>query len=149
MRTETEDLRAELTTTQATIIQEQASIASLQGQVNEATTPIQPLMDRVNALEDLLLTLRFSREHVVGDINTVVSLKPSSSMYLTSIESSGGVLTIGGEITSLSGEQTIFDYATDLRASGRFAEVIVTQIIAAEGDEDNPNAHYNFTLTLL
>ncbi len=149
MRTETEDLRAELTTTQAAITQEQASIASLQGQVNEATTPIQPLMDRTNALEDLLLTLRFSREHVVGDIKTVVSLKPSSSMYLTSIEFSGSDLTIEGEITSLSGEQIIFDYATDLRASGRFAEVIVTQIIADEGDENNPNPHYNFIFILL
>jgi type IV pilus assembly protein PilM len=148
MRTETEDLRAELTTTRAAITQEQATIASLQGQVDQAITPIQPIQDKANTLEDLLITLRFDRENVVGDIKTVESLaRHDDVMDLNKIEYVAGILTVEGTISS-DEEQIIFDYAYSLRASGRFSEVVVS-LIEGYADEDGEVESYSFKFTLL
>lgn len=149
MKTETIDLRAELATARAAITQEQAAITSLQGQVTQVATSIQPLKSTANILENILLTMRFGRENVVGDIKTVVSLADqSTSLDITNVLYTGDRMTIEGVISNTN-DQIIFNYAYDLRASGRFSEVVVSEISLVEGDEESGESpHYRFTFTL-
>ena len=150
MKTETADLRTELTTTRAAITQEQATIASLQGQVNQVEISIQPITTTTNTLENMLLTLRFGRENIVGDIKTVESLvMREDGMNLTKIRYASGSLTVEGTISD-DDDQIIFAYAYALRASGRFSEVVVSEIILNAGDEESgASPYYQFTFILL
>ena len=148
MKTETADLRTELTTTRAAITQEQATIASLQGQVDQVEISIQPIRTTANILENMLLTLRFGRENVVGDIKTVVNLADqTSSLDLTKIDYTGGSLVVLGTISN-DDDQIIFDYAYALRASGRFSDVVVSLIVGIADEDGEDIESYSFKFTL-
>ncbi|TFG44841.1 MAG: hypothetical protein E4H31_03505, partial [Dehalococcoidia bacterium] len=98
-----------------------------------------------NALEVQYQSLREQREEASGDVRNAWLKIPSTKVIVDTINWSGGVLTITGIATE--SQTNVFAYATALRDTHRFENVIVTQIIK-EMTEDTMVYVYKFTLTL-
>lgn len=147
MQDETAALRPQLTAIEGNLAEQRVEIAALKGQVSQIEIAIPPLEAPASALSDMFQSLRSGREKITGDLKTAVSLEPSYGMDLTQLNHNGITLTITGKAED---EWYIFDYARELRSSGRFPTVVVSSIVMTieVGEEEEEISTFTFTLLL-
>ena len=109
---------------------------------------IMPLTQKVSSLEEaadaFTTTLRdftAGRDEVNADLSQINGCLPGAVVPPISISCSGDTLTVQG---SADDEYAVFSYATALKASGRFAMVVITDMSLMRGD----GQQMGFTLTL-
>lgn len=145
IKQENDLIQPQIDALQTQISQAQAEAAGLQNQVEATGAEIAPLETEADALAAQYQSLRNQRMETSGDVRGAWNNIPSSKVTLDTIDWSGGVLTVTG--TATEGEANVFAYATALRDTHRFENVIVTEIIK-ELTEDTSVYIYKFILTL-
>lgn len=126
------DLRTELTDVKQ-------MMASRGIQAKDITTlrgKISSFKDTTGALAYKLEELRSDREEINSDLREIN--KTPETIYLESISHKAGTLTVKGLAYD---EEALFRYAENLRAGGRFSQVVITDMHQKEHQTD-------FTLTL-
>jgi len=111
---------------------------------------IQPAITTKEKLEDFLVNLRRDRENVVEDIRKAMDLQPGEvDFYITNFNHDGNYFKITGIAPD---EDMIFEYARELRRTGRFSQITVSAINQVEiqpSEEGDPVITlYEFKLTL-
>ncbi|MDD5083150.1 MAG: PilN domain-containing protein, partial [Dehalococcoidales bacterium] len=128
----TEELRAQLTSTQGTIAQTRKEIADLKVQAESIRTQIQPALTLADSFDSTITRLNYERADVDGDLNQIVKLA-QANVVLTRMNHTGNTVTVSGTAPD---ETNILTYAKNLRSSGQFKGVIVTSITREEAEEE-------------
>jgi type IV pilus assembly protein PilM len=104
------------------------------------TGEVSSLEQRADGLTTTVRDLKAGRDKVNGDLGQINSCLPGA-VDLEGVTHSGDTLTVKGLADD---EDAIFRYAKDLRASGRFAMVVITEM-----REEVEVQQTSFTLTLI
>jgi len=129
---DTASLQAQLDTTNRAVMQKYAEQQSLQKEIAELEGKVAELEVTYNALATVLDNLDRQQEIVNGDLKVTTSALVSS-VDLSGITHASVELTISGMSPS---EMDVLAYASALRKSARFSQVIVSSI---EKTEDGVN----------
>jgi type IV pilus assembly protein PilM len=121
-RAHIEELHSELATLQTSVAQRQSEIATLNAQLGSVRTAADGLSNR-------LVTMERERAMIEEDVTQIVKLA-GEKITLNDVTYRGSSVTVDG---GASDEDAIFDYARDLRESGRFSEVWIRYITGSEG----------------
>ena len=142
----TDVLRSQLAPIESRIAQEHKQIATLREQVEQIEVQIEPVEARTDIFNTTFTSLGKAREQVDGDLSDIVSLLPGSKDFRLT------VVNHGGESVTVSGiapdEDDIFQYARDLRNSGRFPIVIISSISIEEEEEEEEIKGFTFNFLL-
>ena len=110
-------------------------------EISTITQQISTLEDTAYAFTTTLNNMRSGRDEKYQDLAEVNSCLPLPlHNNLLSITHEGGSLTVSGSFTN---KDTVLNYAEDLRASGRFALVVISDIHQGEP----PQMAFTLTLT--
>jgi hypothetical protein len=144
-------------------------------EVTEKIKPIEPQIEALQAtagiFEDTFATLSEGREKIDADLGEITGLVPEEVALIFGGEQVAIVaqplgaakITHTGEQITISGtaldEADIFEYARDLRDSGRFSSVVISSIAAyeeeieieedEEEEEEEPEVIEGFNFELL
>ncbi len=138
-------LRSELAPVESLIAQEHEGIATLQEQVQQIEPQIAALEATTGIFDTTFTSLGEVREKVDGDLSDIVSLLPED-VDLTEVNHMGDTVTVTGVVLDEDGEDDIFQYARELRTSGRFSTVIISSIEAIEEEEEIEGFEFEFLL---
>ena len=135
----TDALRSQLVLMESRITQQQREIPPLKEQIEPVAAQIEPLSGQIKRVEatadvvgDTLSSLAQARGRVDRDLSQSVSVMPLG-IDLTGVNHAGGTVTVNGITPD---EANIFNYARELRNSGRFSAVIISSIEAIEVEEE-------------
>lgn len=145
IKTETDTIQPKIDALTVQIAQEQAKLAGLKKQVDDVNVLVPPIDKEALALRSAYESLREQREFASGIVRNAWIQKPLLTVTLESVAWDGEYLTIIGVATKSEAE--VFLYATQLRNTLRFENVVVTEIIK-ELTEDTKVYVYKFTLTV-
>ncbi len=138
----TDALLAELDPVNSNIAQENREIESLKEQVELIEPQFAALEAITDIFDNTFNSLGAVRDKVSGDLNQIVSVLPRD-VNLTDLNHMGDALRVWGEAPD---EGDIFEYARDLRASGRFSVVIISSIEAIEVDDEFEEFEFEFLI---
>ena len=149
IRKETEAIRSQVEINQETIPAQQEEIAALEEDIAEIEPLVAPLQARAEAFSTTSADLVENRAQFDADLSGCVNLTPEE-VDLVSISHSGPTVTVTG---TTEDEDYIFQYARNLRGSGRYSRVTITSISSfyrevLEGEESAEVIAYNFTFLL-
>ncbi len=130
-------LRNELASINQRIISQQVRAQDIIGLSQEVSS----LEGTADTFANMLHDLTTGRDGVNGDLAKINESLKIGGINLKSVNDDTKTITIEG---SADREDAIFSYAKDLRASGRFAEVVVTRTGKTQDGEG-----LSFTLTLI
>ena len=125
------DLNDELTYVKNSVFQKQAAISSLKAQVGPIEATAGELNTRSSALQR-------GRATIHEDVTEIIKLA-SDKITLNSVNYGAGSVSLNG---AASDEDAIFDYARDLKDSGRFSRVWISTINQSGGSA------FSFTFSL-
>lgn len=150
IKVETGDLRTQLADLESQIAIERPTIAPLQTQIIQVGESIPPLGLTAASINTTFTGLRQNRAKVVEDIREALDLdRETPELWLTKISHDGATFIVEGTSPD---ESYIFEYARELRRSGRFQLVIVSSISSqeiTEEEEEEVSEILNFKLILL
>ncbi len=151
LQKETDDLNTQLTNINIEIAQKLPQIASLTNQVNQVGASIQPVNNTITKLENQLYNLTLGRENIVEDLRKAMVLQPGDKdLILTQLSHDGASFIASGLAIN---EDDIFEYARELRRTGRFSQIIISSISKVEinpvEEGGTVTILYAFTLTLV
>ncbi len=126
IRTDTEALRSQVEINQALIPPQQDAVAALSEEIAAIEPQIAPLEATADIFATTFTDLAENRSQIDGDLSGVVHLM-AGNVDLTSISHTGPRVTVAGTAPE---EADIFQYARNLRSSGRYSEVIISSISA-------------------
>jgi type IV pilus assembly protein PilM len=135
-------LRSELESVDILIGQETWDIATLKEQVELITPQIAPLEATVAIFDTTFSSLEEVREDVDADLSQITSVLPSN-VDLIGVLHDIDIVTVRGIAPT---ETSIFQYARDLRSSGRFSTVIISSIEAIDEEEEIIGFEFVFRL---
>jgi type IV pilus assembly protein PilM len=138
----TDALRSDLDTVNTNIAQEHTDIESLKEQVDLLEPQFTTLEAITDIFDNTFTSLGAVRADINGDLQQIASVLPKD-VNLTDLNHTGDALRVWG---IASDEDDIFEYARDLRASGRFSVVIISSIEAVEVDEMFEEFEFEFLL---
>ena len=141
----TDVLRSQLAPIESSIAQQHKQIATLREQVEQVEVRIEPVEARTGIFNTTFTSLGKAREQVDGDLSEIVSLLPRD-VDLRVVNHEGESVTVTGIAPD---EDDIFQYARDLRNSGRFPIVIISSIAVEEVEEEEEEVEgftFNFLL---
>jgi type IV pilus assembly protein PilM len=138
----TDALRSELDPFNSNIAQEHSEISSLEEQVELLEPQFAGLAAITNIFDNTFTSLGTVRNQINGDLQQIASVLPGD-VSLTDLNHMGDALRVWG---IASDEDDIFEYARQLRASGRFSVVIISAIEAVEVDEMFEEFEFEFLL---
>lgn len=137
-------LRDQIALIQSQIPQHQEAIATVKEEIAQLEPQIEPLKATARIFDTTFATLEEGRNRVDQDLSQVAGLTPDEIALLYGGELITGYASPLGEANiNYSGERVtvegrskdvaaIFKYARDLRASGRFSQVVISSIEASE-----------------
>ena len=152
-----EVLRSQLELVQGQIPQQQEAIEAIEEELADIEPLIEPIEAEASAFNNTFSTIVEVRNQVDKDVSQIVLLTPeevaliygvdeiigyTSPISEASINHSGDRVAVAGESQELD---AIFQYAKDLRASGRFSQVIISSI-EAYGEETLEGYNFQFIL---
>jgi type IV pilus assembly protein PilM len=151
VRTENEALRDQVEIQQAAIPPEREEISALQEDIAAIGPQVEPLQARADILAHTYTDMSEERSQMNSDLRGIVNFMPEEAVNLRGIDHEGPWVTVNG--TALE-ESYIFDYARNLRGSGRYSSVIITSISASykemiESGEVVEDLFYNFSFLLV
>ncbi len=126
IRTDNEALRSQVEINQALIPPQQDAVAALSEEIAAIEPQIAPLEATADIFATTFTDLAENRSQIDGDLSGVVHLM-AGDVDLTSISHTGPRVTVAGTAPE---EADIFQYAQNLRSSGRYSEVIISSISA-------------------
>ena len=141
---EVDGVQTQIALAQADIARLQAQTAGINADITKTDAATTPVNVRADAIAIQYQIMREQRELASGHIRNAWFKKPST-VTLDSIDWDGTSLTVTGMATT--SESEVFKYATALRDTLRFQNVVVSEIIK-ELTEDTKVYIYTFTLTL-
>jgi len=121
---EADSLQAQLNTTNQILIEKQVQQQARMEEVAELDQQITAVKASYDTFDASLRSFNQKHDEVNSDLALATSVLPSSA-NLTSITYEIEVLTLSGVALS---EDVVLSYATSLRASGRFFQVVVSSI---------------------
>jgi type IV pilus assembly protein PilM len=166
-------VRSQLELIQLQIPQQQEAIAALMGEIEEIEPLVEPVEAEASAFNTMYSTIVQGRNQIDQDLTQTVHLTSeevaliyggdeivgySSPISEARIEHIGDRVMVVGESQEVD---AIFQYAKDLRSSGRFSQVIISsieayeEIVTSETEENEGEAEeeifkgYNFQFTLI
>jgi type IV pilus assembly protein PilM len=149
VKTDTSNLRSDLTVAENQVATELPTIPPLKEQITQIQGAIPPIESTTTGLYSTFESLRQNRYIVIDDIREALDLDGDiTQLYLTNIDHDGTSFILQGTATD---EGYIFQYARQLRTTGRFEVVIVSSItseVPVVEEVEQPEV-FNFTLTLL
>ncbi|MDD5591004.1 MAG: pilus assembly protein PilM [Dehalococcoidales bacterium] len=150
IRTENEALRSQVNVNQSLIPQQREEIAALNEDVAAIEPQIAPLEAKAGIFTSTAANLDANRSQINRDLSGIVGLMPDD-VDLTGINHSGPRVIVTGTAPE---EDDIFQYARNLRSSGRYSGVIVSSIIAdykevLEDEEIEQIMVYDFTFLII
>ena len=108
---------------------------------------------KTSGLVDTFNSLTANRLLVVEDIRLSIALdRGISQLHVIDMDHDGSVFTVEGQAVksgSISAETLIFDFATELRNTGLYQQVIVSSIVSSLGEGGTPTETLTFTLILI
>jgi len=135
-------LRSEVESMESLIGQEAWEIATLQEQVELITPQIAALEATTGIFDTTFASLEAVREDVDADLSQITNVLPVD-VALIGVYHEVDIVTVRG-ISPV--ETNIFQYARDLRSSGRFSTVIISSIEAIEEEEEIIGFEFVFLL---
>ena len=150
-------VRSQLEVIQSQIPLQQKDIGALKDELEEIEPQIEPIESEADVFNTRFSTITEGRNQVDEDTSQIVRLTPdeisliygsdeivgySSPTSEASIDHAVEVVAVTGESQELD---AIFQYAKDLRASGRFSVVVISSI-EAYGEETLGGYNFRFTL---
>lgn len=152
MKSETTDLNTQLNDLQNQITEEQPGVSLLHQQITDTQASLDPLAEKEKALYDNVQQLAKSREIVVEDIRDSIDLRNDQvtagvELFLTELLHDDELFIVSGVTPN---EDDIFEYARDLRNSGRYSQVIVTSVTQKTlvDEDENEEEVYEFDFLL-
>jgi type IV pilus assembly protein PilM len=145
IKTETDKIQPQIDAVHLQIIQTQAKIPGLQAQITAANNAVKPILDQAAAIQAEYTTIQNQRSYASGAVRSAWIQKTLGAVTLSSITWDGSHVVIAG--TATDSESNVFSYATALRSTYRFQNVIITDIVKRLTDDTKVYV-YDFTLTL-
>jgi len=112
-----DDLRSEVTIAEGRVAQHQTDNTALRAQIT-------PLQATAKTLNDTIAALQQDRAEMHEDLREIYRLA-GEGVTLASVSHSGGSVTLSGSGPNV---KAVYDYARDLRRSGRFSVVWIASI---------------------
>lgn len=128
VRTDNEALRSQVEINQALIPPQQDAVAALSEEIAAIEPQIAPLEATADIFAATFTDLAENRSQINADLSGIVNLMPDD-VDLTAISHSGPRATVNGTAQE---EADIFQYARNLRSSGRYSGVIISSISAVD-----------------
>lgn len=149
IRSETDAIRSQVEINQELIPGQREEISALEEDIAEIEPLVAPLQARAEIFSTTSIELGENRAQIDGDLSGCVNLSPEE-VDLVSISHNGPTVTVSG---TTEDEDYIFQYARNLRSSGRYSRVTITSISSfyreiLEGEESTEVIAYNFTFLL-
>ena len=126
VRTHNEALRSQVEINQALIPPQRDAVTALNEEIAAIEPQIAPLEATADIFAATFTDLAEDRSQIDGDLSGIVNLMPAG-VDLISISHSGPRVTVTGTAPE---EDNIFQYARNLRSSGRYSSVIISSISA-------------------
>jgi len=145
IKKETDTIQPKIDALQLQTAQEQAKLSGIRAQITQTDAAVTPIQSKASSLQSTYEGLRDQREMASGHVQNAWFKKPATTVTLESIDWDGETLVIVG--TATTSESEVFKYATALRDTQRFDNVVVTEIVKRL-TEDTKVYVYDFTLTL-
>ena len=150
IRTENEALRSQVEINQALIPPQRDAVTALSEEIAALEPQIAPLEATADIFAATFTGLGENRSQINGDLSGIVHLMPAD-VDLTAISHTGPRVTVNGTAPE---EADIFQYARNLRSSGRYSRVIISSISAVykqilEDEEVEEIMVYDFTFLLI
>jgi type IV pilus assembly protein PilM len=146
IKTATDKIQPQIDTVQLQITQEQAKIPGLLAQITAANNAVKPVQDQAAAVNATYTNLQDQRAYASGAVRSAWIQKTLGAMTLASISWDGNQVVVSG--TATDSESNVFTYASALRSTYRFQNVIITDIVKRL-TEDTKVYVYDFTITLV
>ena len=124
VRSETDLLRQQVEINRGLIPGQQEEIAALEEDIAEIEPLIAPLQDKSGTFAEYFSGLEANRNQVDQDLSGAVALLPAG-VYLEDINHNIDQVAIRGTASS---EDDVFQYARNLRGSGRYQLVVISSI---------------------
>lgn len=137
-----DSLNADLELVNDNIAQENIEIADLQDEFLLLSPQLAAIEATTAVFDNTYTSLETVREKVNGDLEQISGLLPKN-IDLVEVNHTGDSVTVNGISPD---EYDIFQYARDLRASGRFPTVIISSIEAI--DDEGEVTGFGFELSL-
>jgi type IV pilus assembly protein PilM len=144
VKVEADAIQPQIDAIQLQVAQSQAKLVGLKTQVTEASAAVTPVQSQANAIAASYNTLWDQRQYASYAVRNAWLKLPPSNVTLESISWNGETLEVSG-MASVS-ESNVFTYASSLRSTNHFDNVVVTEIIK-ELTTDTLVYVYRFTLT--
>ena len=144
----TETLRSQLLPIESRITEQRQEIVAVMEEIKLIEPQVEPLEATASIFETTFTSLGEERDQVDGDLSRIVGLLPES-VNLTDINHSVAQVIVSGIAPD---EDGIFEYARNLRSSGRFSMVVISSIdtsIEAEGEEEEEEEITGFSFEFL
>ena len=135
----TNELRANLANISQTVATMRAESAAQAKEISALAEQVPPLEETADAFDIMVDGFRTGRDEIIGDLGQVN--KVPGTIDLQHISHKSNTLTVQGRGDD---EDAVFSYAKDLRASGRFALVVISKM---GQDEENPGVGFTLELT--
>ena len=150
IQTHNEALRSQVEINQALLPPQQDAVAALSEEIAAIEPQIAPLEATAGVFAATLTDLADNRSQIDADLSGIVHLMPDD-VNLISISHTGPRATVNGTAPQ---EDDIFQYARNLRSSGRYSSVIISSISAGykqilEDEEVEEIMVYNFVFLLI
>jgi len=141
----TDALRSQLPPIENRVTEQREEIVAVTEEIKLIEPQVEPLAATVDVFETTFANLEGVRERVDGDLSMIVGLL-HEDVDLTEINHSGNPVTVTGTSPD---EDGIFEYARDLRSSGRFSLVVISSIKAVKEGEGEEIEGFNFDFRLI
>jgi type IV pilus assembly protein PilM len=125
---QTTAMQAQLPPLENRVSMERKTIADLTGQIEPMQPEIDSIKEIASVIGAILPGMELKRTEMDGDLSGIVGLWPEGIDLIT-LNHDGNPVTLTGNAID---EETILQYARDLRSSGRYSSVIITSITAIE-----------------
>ncbi len=145
IKAETDTIQPQIEALQLQTATEQAKLAGLNTQIAAADAAVAPVQKEAVAVQTAYLALRAQREYASGAVRSAWTAHSPATVTIDAIDWDGETVTITG--TATVSETNVFTYATTLRDTGRFQNVVVTEVVKRL-TEDTIVYVYDFTITL-
>ena len=148
IQTHNEAVRSQVEINQALIPPQQDAVAALNEEIAAIEPQIAPLEATAGIFAATFTDLAENRSQIDADLSGIVHLMPAG-VDLASIRHSGPRVTVNGSAS----EEDIFQYAQNLRSSGRYSGVIISslnyKLILEDWEDWETEAVYDFTFLLI
>ena len=148
IRTDNEALRSQVEINQSLIPPQQDAVAALSEEIAAIEPQIAPLEATADIFATTFTDLAENRSQIDGDLSGIVNLM-ADDVDLASISHTGSRVTV----TGTAPEEAIFQYARNLRSSGRYSGVIISslgyELILEDWEDLETGVVYDFVFLLI